>query len=353
MKSSKKTQERKEKANINYNAVFAGETLVTPILFNPTADQVRKIKNISEDYDVNEPSYNKTFTINGEEKEFSVISLLCKFNPNEILDVKNEYKDDVFVSYEILCSKDEVKGSNSGKYQVIDESNISAWVRVPDRRKKLADVIRAEINSNTYSEYDSIHKLNPDTARIACVGEVALYQLIFNMSSLDPHKPNDDPKKNMELTEFKFGENPTETFKLICDGDVSVLNELMVITKSKSELLSNFSNNGVQNTLGVFLGAQPNSDKTKLYQTVMSCPTHINVNYSSTFRITDINSKKKTYEYLGETRLPKEAIKTLTDEKHPWKAEWGGTLSFKEVKLSDIKQLETTIDDDEDDEFPF
>lgn len=344
MKSSKKTQERAENSNINYRAVFAGETLVTPIMFNPNAEQIKTIKNLPEDFDVNEPEYARTITINGEEKTFSVISLYTKFNPNEALGVEKQYSDSVVIPFELLLSPNPVKGKNSGKYQIIDESNVTAWVRVPDKRKKLSETIKEQIDTNEYSQYDSIHKINPETARIACVGEVALYQLIFDLSTLDPHRPD----KDMELTEFKLGENPTETFKNICNGDVTVLNDLMQYTGSTNELMELFVTNGNQNQLGVFLGGRPNSDHTRLYQTVMTAATQVNITYRSTFRPFDPKMEKNGMENLGETQMPKEALKVLVDENYPWQSEWGGTLALKEIKLSDVKENETEIEEDSD-----
>lgn len=352
MKSTNKTQKRSEASKIEWKAVFAGETQVTPVLFNPTADQVRTIKNLPEDMEISENTYKRDI----KDDEFSVVSLLCKYNPNELLELEEDkYPKEMFVNYDILCKAEFVKGSKSGKYQIIDEHNQSAWVAIKGKQS-VKKAVEDAVASGDLNDYDPLHKIDADTARKAMVGEVALYQLIFNMSTLDPHVPD----KDMNLDEFKLGEDPTETFKNICDGDVSMLNALMAFnTESKSENREFFMVKGEQNKLGVFLGVNVNKNNPdKMYQSVMTAPTHVNVTYTSTFRPTDAKRERSDFDDLGKTRMPKEALKVLMDEEYPWQAEWGNTLHFKEIKSSDIKANNTSIDsdsddDDDDDDLPF
>ena len=135
MKSTNRTKKRQKDAKLNRKARFAGETLVTPLCFNPTAEQIKFFKGIRPDAQIDEPTYKRTMTLNDEKVEFSVVSLLCEFKPNEILGLEeNKYSDRVFVSYEILVDKEQVVGNKSGKTQVIDEHNQTAWVRLGKRK---------------------------------------------------------------------------------------------------------------------------------------------------------------------------------------------------------------------------
>ena len=50
MKSTNKTANSAQQSNINFKALFTGETYVTPVMFNPSAEDLRKIKNVREDF---------------------------------------------------------------------------------------------------------------------------------------------------------------------------------------------------------------------------------------------------------------------------------------------------------------
>lgn len=344
MKSTKKTQARAAKAQVNYKARFSGETITTPVLFNPTAEEIRKIKELPEGMDIREPSYKKT--IKGD--EYSLISLLLQYNPNKLLKLKDKpYSDKMFVNYVVHCSPEFVQGAKSGKWQVIDQSNEHAWVTIEDDQS-VEDAVITAVKSGTYNDYDKIHKVDAQTARKACVGEVALYSLVFNMSTLDPNVPN----KDMELTGFKFGDDPTETFKNFCEGDLTPLNNLMVLNDAVVDEKEFFITNGKQNSLGVFLGVRGNDDNTVMYQDIMYPLTFMNVFTPSTFRPTSYNREVSGFEDLGKTRLDRDAVKWLKAEKYAWSSEWGGSLNFKEMSLTDLRTAEDN-DDDGDDDLPF
>lgn len=357
MKSTNKTQERASRVSLNYKAKFAGEVLVTPLVFNPTGEEIKQFKKITkEDLSIDTPAYKKTVRVyeNGEpvEKEFSVVSLLCSFTPNELMKVKGMYPEEMYVNYDLLVSPEYVKGGKSGKYQVIDDHNQNAWVKIKPKQT-LHDAILDAKNSSDTNQYDAIHKIDEKTARVACVGEVALYELIFNMSTCDKH----DPEKNQELSGFLIGEKPTEIFKAICAGDVTQLNKyLLKAAKVKCEEKEFFVTNGKQNLLGLFMGVATNRDKTKLYQTVYTPQTEKNISTPSTFRPTSGNRSLNAYKNLGETRLAKEVVDHLMDSKYPWSGEWGSTFKFKEITMDDIATNETSIvadDEDFDGGFPF
>lgn len=357
MKSTNKTQERASRVSLNYKAKFAGEVLVTPLVFNPTGEEIKQFKKITkEDLEIETPTYKRTVRVyeNGEpvEKEFSVISLLCSFTPNELMKVKGMYPEEMYVNYDLLVSPEYVKGGKSGKYQVIDDHNQNAWVKIKPKQT-LHDAILEAKNSSDTNQYDAIHKIDEKTARVACVGEVALYELLFNMSTCDKH----DPDKNQELSGFIIAEKPTDVFKAICAGDVTQLNKyLLKAAKIKCEEKEFFVTNGKQNLLGLFMGVTTNRDKTKLYQTVYTPQTEKNISTPSTFRPTSGNRSLNAYKNLGETRLAKELVDHLMDSKYPWSGEWGSTFKFKEITMDDITSNETSIvadDEDFDGGFPF
>jgi len=165
MKSTKKTQQRAEKSNINFRAKFAGETLVTPVMFNPSGDDIKKIKSLPEDMTITDPTYKRTLKMyeDGEkvEKEYSVLSLLCSFNPNAILKSK-AYPQSMFVNYDILVSPEQVKGRDklddnknpivgTAKYQVIDDHNQSGWVLIK-KKQSVKDAVQEAIDSSDYNK---------------------------------------------------------------------------------------------------------------------------------------------------------------------------------------------------------
>lgn len=366
MKGTNKQQQRAERANINYKAKFTGETLVRPITFNPNGEQIKTIKSLPETFDVTDPTYTRNVYLyeNDEkvEKEFTVLSLMCSYNPNELLGVENQYSDEMFVNYEIYISPEQVKGKdkkdsdgniipNSAKYQLIDDHNQTAWVVIKPKQK-IADAIKAAKEDSTTSPYDSVHKIDPKTARIACVGEVALYQLLFNMSNFDEHKPD----KEQYLNEFVISDKPTESFKNLCAGNFEELNKFCKFSAENDDYGDFFFPNGEQNMIGLLLSVQVNKDGTTLYQSCYRTETERNIYINCTFRPISRLYDLKDSPLGKNTRLPKELIKHLTDKKYPWRGEFGGTLAFKEMTLDMIKENESLVTegaDDDDDGFPF
>lgn len=361
-------REIKEKQNINYKAKFAGETLVTPIMFNPTGSQIKDIKGLS--IDVADPTYKETkrdYKEDGtyEEVEYSVVSLLCQFEPNKILET-NTYPEKMFVNYKILVSPELVIGKdktdennnvipNSAKSQLIDDHNQVAWVRIKPKQK-IADAIAEAIADSTTSPYDSVHKIDPNTARVAMVGEVALYHLLFNMSRFNEHRVgNEDKSKDTPLNDFVISSKPSESFKKICAGDFTELNKF-TNRYPNSPVEDFFFPNGVQNQVGMLLVVEPSSDKTQLRQSCFRAVTERNQFVEHLFRPFSRRNKLEgsVKETLGVeyTRLPKDFIKSLTNVKYPFKGgAFGGTLEFKEMTLDSVNN-KTTIKEEEDD-LPF
>ena len=366
MKGTNKQQVRSEKSNVNYKAKFGGEALVTPVAFNPNGDSIKLLKNITSDaVNITDPTYKRTSRLyeNDQpvEKEFTVISLMCSFNPNELLKVKNVYADEMFVNHEIYISPEFVKGKdkldesgnvipNSAKFQVIDTHNQSAWVKIKPKQK-VSDAITEAVQDSATSVYDQVHRIDPATARVACVGEVALYDLLFKMSNFDEHKPD----KEQVLDGFVIADKPTEAFKRLCDGDFTVLHQFCQAQQPKSDLGDYFFPEGKQNKIGLLMSVQINKDKSALYQGCYRSETERNIYISNTFRQISGAYEIKTNKELGKTtRLPKDLIKHLTDAKYPWKGEYGAYLAFKEITLDMLAQNETKIEEEDDDDgLPF
>ena len=360
MKSTKKTQERSQRTEINFKAVFTGCTYTTPVMFNPTADDLRRIKNINPEWDINEPEYTRVI----KEEDYRIISLMCKFNPNKTLKLKkSEYANDVFVDYKIYISDRTVVGAKSGKTQIIDQHNQNGWILLEGDAPLAEQVRKAQLEDSPYKNGDPIRRMNPDTARPAKQGEVALYDLVFRMSTLDRHYINEDaPEKSTRLDEFKLGENPEEVWSNLVNGDYTSLNMLMADNEQDFEGKNFFVTDGVNNRLGLMLGARPNSDKDKLWQSVLSPFTVNPVGFEATYRSTDREWDYSDTIYEGvkltKSKLSKKAVEYMTHEDYPWKDFWNHSLEFQEVTVEDLPENNSSADqdvstDDNGDDLPF
>lgn len=345
MKSTNKTKERAATAQINYRATFTGGVFATPIMFNPSADDLRRIKEIPAEYDVKEPNYERVI----KEENYRIVNLLCKFNPNKALKLKNPaYSDEVYVDYKFYISNRPVVGKNSGKTQIIDAHNQNAWILLSGKSSIEKQVTAAQAQDSPYSDKDPIRRINPATARIAMQGEVALYDLVFKMSTLDKHRINDDePEKSTRLDDFVLGENPTEVINNIFNGEYTALNMLTAQSEDDFEGKEYFVKDGENNPLGLFLGVRPNQDRDKLYHDVLAPFTAFPVGFEATFRTTD-----RTNDYsdivvagnkLGESKLSKKAVEHLTHDEYPWSSFWGNSLDFQEVTVDDLPEEEGSI----------
>lgn len=347
MKSTNKTANSAQQNSINFKALFTGETLVTPVMFNPSAEDLRRIKNINAEWDVNEPDYLKT--IKGE--EYRIISLLCKFNPNETLKLKTPaYPNDMFVEYKLYVSNRPVVGTNSGKTQIIDCHNQNAWIKL-EGKAKLADQIKAaQKEDSPYKSGDPLRKINADTARIAKQGEVALYDLVFKMSTLDKHNiKEDEPAKSTRLDDFRLGENAEKTFENIVNGDYTALNMLMADNPQDFEGKEFFVNkSGNNNKFGVMLGVRPNLEGDKIYQDVLTPFTVFSVTPECIYRSTDrewdytdvIHNKVK----LGKSKLSKKAVEYMTASQYGWSSFWNNSFTFQEVTIADLPKNDTKVE---------
>jgi len=355
MRSTNRTKESSERAQINYKATFTGGVYATPIMFNPNADDLRRIKEIPAQYDVKEPNYLRVI----KENDYRVVSLLCKFNPNTTLKLKQPvYSDEVFVDYKIYISNRPVVGKTSGKTQIIDAHNQNGWILLSGKASMEKQVLKAQAEDSAYSEKDPLRRINAATARVARQGEVALYDLVFRMSTLDRHRIDEDDAKSTRLDDFVLGEDPTEVIDNIFNGEYTALNMLMADSGQDFEGKEYFTKDGANNPLGLFLGVRPNQDGDKIYHDVLAPFTVFPVGFEATFRITD-----RTNNYddvivagskLGESKLSKKAVEHLTHEEYPWKSFWGNSLSFQEVTIDDLpSEGETKVEEPTNDDVPF
>lgn len=347
MKSTNKTKERTTQNSINFRALFTGEVMATPVMFNPTADDLRRLKNIPEQFDVNEPEYNRVI----KDKDYHTVSLLCKFNPNEALKLKTpKYSDEVFVEYKIFVSNRPVVGNASGKTQVIDCHNQNGWLLIDEKGGSIEEQMKlAQADDSPYKDGDPIRKMNPSTTRVAKQGEVALYDLVFKMSTLDKHYINqDDDSKSTRLEDFRLGENPTEIIDNIFNGDYTALNMLIANNDTDFEGKDFFVNrDGENNKIGLFLGVRPSVSGDKIYQDVLAPFTVGAVGFEAVTRPSDrLNDYTDVYHNkvkLGRSRLNKKALEALIDEKYGWSCFWNNSFEFQEVTIDDLPNENTDV----------
>ena len=353
MKSTNRTKKFSERTQLNFKATFTGGVFATPIIFNPNADDLRRIKNIPEEYDVKEPDYSRVI----QDKEYRTVSLLLKFDPNEAMKLKTpKYGGDTFVKYDIYVSDRPVIGGKSGKTQVIDCHNQNGWLKLSGKKSIKDQLTAAQADDSPYHPGDPMRKMDPETVRIARQGEVALYDLVFKMSTLDKHRiNNDEPEKSTRLDDFRLGENPTKVIENIFNGDYTALNMLMADNPQDFEGKEFFVKDGKNNELGIFLGVRPNQDGDKIYQDVLAPFTVFPVGIEATFRPTDRNYDYTDTKFNGvkltKTKLNKKAVEYLTHEEYPWKSFWNNSFDFQEVTVDDLPQNQTetesvVIDDD-------
>ena len=338
MRSTNKTKERSEQAQINYRATFTGGVFTTPIMFNPTADDLRRIKNIPDTITIKDPKYDRVI----KDENYRVVSLLCKFNPNKALKLKQpRYKSEVYVDYKIYISDRPVVGKTSGKTQIIDAHNQNGWVLLSGKASLEKQVLKAQEQDSPYSDKDPLRRINAATARVAMQGEVALYDLVFRMSTLDKHRINEDePEKTTRLDDFVLGENPTEVINNIFNGEYTALNMLCASNGQDFEGKEYFVKGEVNNPLGLFLGVRPNQDGDRLFHDVLAPFTVFPVGFEATYRVTD---RTNSYDdivvagnKLGDSKLGKKAVEHLTHEDYPWSSFWGNSLKFQEITVEDI-----------------
>lgn len=352
-------------------SVYGGQVLATPLMFNPNAADIKRLKNLSEGTKVDEPVYKRTIM----SVEYQMVSLLLKFSPSELLNDKSHY-DNAYVKYEFAVSKDLVQGKAKkyepglaiedhkdkiipGKYQVIDNHNRIGWIHIDDGQTANEAIFELAKNlENTefgmkykstggyyYNEKDPIVKMAKEKiedmhVRIARIGEVALYDLLFNMSSFAKYKAKDNPADEVQFFIGDSLDKATEEFEKICDGDMSLLNSFTL--SAPGDLIHNFVNDGKQTPIGILLGAREYNGK--LSQDVYTPATFVKVSTPCTFR-----SIANTYVRDGiELQIPTELYESVNSKKYPWTSHITKDYKFGVVNYETIseaaKESNTSVD---------
>ncbi len=311
--------------------VFSGEGVLTPIMFNPSSEQIKTLKQLEE---VNEPQY---FNITGPNNTNSTrLQLWLEFDPNKQMGTE-QYKTS-YVTYDILIAKEEVS-SKEGKFQLIDDRLKSCWIAI-DKRKSIESQIlevreekrvALEKDNKEPSKNDGLFNINEKTARIACYGELALLRLIYVLSSLS------EKEEDFQLS---LGENPTKTFHEIVDGNFDILNNLF----TNKKYASIFTTNGKINQVVGLLGAIKKNDKIyqKLYnQSPLLGEVSLN---RLQVKPKDIKDAKyildgKEHTIVGKSKLEKGTWKSILDEKYGWMAKGGffkDSTTLQQITIDDM-----------------
>lgn len=373
-----------QQAEQKIRKVFGGQAKVTPVRFNATADEIREIKNLPDSVTIGEPDYTRD--IDGV--AMSELSLMLKIDPT-----KQDRPSDAaisYVDYKFVISKDYVVGkvkedTGYAKTQILDNHAQNGWLAIPegaDVNKVLHKLYNSpevqlmeddapvlnragepkmvKICPTTkipYSTYDSVLKMGKVkladmNVRKAKYGEVALYDLLFNMSNAKRYKQG-----QVEAHQFILGDNPHESFDKIVDGDVVILNQL--IKSSTNPGNSAFlDNKKEQRDIMVLLGGKIGSDGTKIYQSVYTPNTHKKVTVNCTAR-----SYASPYARIipGTSTtvmwsLDRELLKQVKNPEYPWNCVTPDNLEFGEVKITPVETIVNTVDSNtssEEDDLPF
>ena len=283
-------------ALVDYKAVFTGMVDATPLCWNPTREDLIRIKEIPDDKQdkiTEQGPYSNCFQDN-DGVSHTRLEFLCSINPNEILDEKDDqgelvtkYTDTHYFSVSFLIANKEEQ-SKSGNYRFINESLQHTWA--PSL---------AAIQENPKMEW-----FDTGTARKAKIGEVQLYELLYSWYRKAGSK--DSP-----ILGFKLGEDPSETFEEIVAGDVSILNDML---DSDEPSFTHFSHDdGRIRKIAMLLGVQAsdkvnNEGKPYYNQKVF------------------VNRYVSTFAKEGRS-LSKDAAQAVLDGK--FKANTQGSLEFK------------------------
>jgi len=306
---------------LNYRAVFTGVVDATPVKFNPTKEDLAEIKGIPIEK-LNEPVYVGVFERDNVKQ--TKLNLLVKINPNELLckdkdgNINKLYKDDHFFDISLTISaedeiskdKDEAGRPKTPKFRFINESLQTIWA-------ESIDAIKANPKLDWFKT---------ETARVAKKGEIMLYTLLGALYK------NVGTKEN-PITDFKLGNNPTDTFLDIVNGDVSSLNDLITKGTGAYEYFSH--DDGSIRKVAVMLGVKE-SNKTDdngnhMYNQVVFVNNFVNSSFAKEGR-----------------SLSKDAVEAIKGDK--FKASIQGSLKFQlfdpvaamEQTLKNLTDVEST-----------
>lgn len=288
------------KQQLDYKARFGGETPVTPVVFNPTAKQISEIKGIPLD-SIGEVNY---VNVNKEGVKTFTISLLCKFNPNALLKLQTpEYKDEVFVNYDIRCElgTNGVFSKSSPKCQVLDACNRSAWINYTAGQDLKAAVIEAKNKAKQNDQKRGVVELDEESVRIAMPGEAQLYQLIYSMANFPRYT-----KMSLSDAENPTPEQTTAAYMKILNGDLSAL---QAILDPNCSFANAFRSKGEMNKIVLLLGVYEKSGK--YYQSVYSSKIQDSTQKAS-YKKSDLKATPSdAFVNYGPSYFSKSTIKNL------------------------------------------
>jgi hypothetical protein len=360
---------KKEDNRIKYGTLFTGEVLVTPIAVNPNKEEYVKLKGLENIEDqVQDPVYKE---IEIKNKPYTKVEFFASFNPNIALygteepkdnEKRERYEENIVISFPVFISDTKVVSKKGDKIQVIDQHNQSAWIKLYEDNTvaEMVDKYVKELKEENAKEYyiNKINGLDRSSVRHAFVGEVILYDTIFNMTILPPHnvktvKDKDGVETKLPLNNFvlsaetdmsKFSVSPEAAekgFLKVFNGDVSYIRQVLESDMCKNQ-------DGSQVKSWTLLGVREKDGK--YYQ---DCFTPMVTSF--------ISSEFSSLKEIGEhsTHLSKEAAKNLLSTEYPWKSKWSNSFKFQVFDPSLNQQANSVEDDDgmpgisNDDDLPF
>jgi len=349
--------------------VFGGCALVTPLCFNPSAADIKRIKGLPDTVDIKEPDYNKE--IKGMKARKVV--LLCEIDPtvqNPKFQGKKEYVNLEF----FIANVDHV--SESGKVLVIDHMYNSVWITpVPGKTfREVLDALRDNVSvhqdkngkdykiytcPSTDTKYYSYDKAlvemieNNYPVRASKYGEVALMTTILSMSNIEI--PSAKAKNNMRAKfTFEFNDH-LDTFKAICEGDNVVLNGYLLTSSVQTSAINHFTKNGIQRKLGVFLYGSIVGDK--FYQNAYAPKGNPSVftfkedNKLQVVNFRDKEGNSQVHELPFDWGKGYDFLRTINDAKYPLEGVFTSNYMFGKVTpdtnaTTTIESAAAPVDDD-------
>ena len=216
---------------------YMGMVNLQPIMFNPTKEDVIRIKGLTgaaaeRERDV---EYIQAFKPQNGGASQTRLSLLCSFDPNEY--IKSDTKFDIeYVTIDIYISN-ENEVANTGSIRILNDMGNATWAASIDALK-----------GNTNMDWFFKSNGKEVELREACVGEAMLYKLLLTIYTKVSTRNN--PIRN-----FVLGEDPRQTMEELWNGEFDLLNNLLENDMFKDK------KTGLPNRISMLLGVTV-SDKT-------------------------------------------------------------------------------------------
>lgn len=387
---------------LTFNQVFTGEAFVTPLIFNPNAEQLKRVKGLPDKVEVNEPNYIVEVAVakgSEEKRKMLKINLLCGFNPNTMLPKPKEgdkvvkYADKYFLNFDIMASSSIVTNKNRDKVMVIDGKLNSCWVEcdvekavklneelkaarkskdgdaISDAKDDASKFIRTAVKKAAAAMGDVSYgaaKIDLDTVRIAREGEEPLAKLIFDMTAMSPVRyMTKEEGKKLQKEDAKKYEARKKAYE---EFDMSMTEEIFnLFVTQKFDAVNTlifdenkewFESDGQQCKVGVFLGARLTEDH-KVYQSCMRPSSKLCFGDYFTFKKYYSSSKAQTlkdFPEYGNTFMPKETAKRIVDQEYGYQDIWQDSFAFQPYFVPEFTAPEESVEvesKDESDDLPF